>query len=310
MIGFLLLKKIASMFLIVFAGWLLVKTGVVKTEDSKVISVIGLYLVTPCMVLSAFHIDLTEEVKSGFFLALGASLIIYVVAIVVSALFGKIAKLESVEKASIVYTNSGNLIIPIVMSLFGKEWVIYTTGYNILFNIFFWTHGRQIISGEKKIEWKKIVANPNFVSIFIGLIMLFSGVRLPALVMEAVDSVGAMVGPISMIITGMLIAGMDRKKIIGYKRIWIPTVLRLIVVPLIVIAVFKVTRIASLSANGETVVMISFLAGASAAATSIVHMAQAFGSDHAADYSAAISIVTTLLCILTMPLMATLMEIL
>ena len=128
MIGFLLLKKIASMFLIVFAGWLLVKTGVVKTEDSKVISVIGLYLVTPCMVLSAFHIDLTEEVKSGFFLALGASLIIYVVAIVVSALFGKIAKLESVEKASIVYTNSGNVIIPIVTSLFGKEWVIYTTG--------------------------------------------------------------------------------------------------------------------------------------------------------------------------------------
>jgi len=101
---------------------------------------------------------------------------------------------------------------------------------------------------------------------------------------------------------------MDRRKIAGYKRIWIPTAMRLILVPLLTIPVLKLTGIISLSPNGETVVMIAFLAGASSTATSVVQMAQAFGSGHAADYGAAISIVTTLLCILTMPAMVTLFQ--
>ena len=41
MIGLLLAKKIASMFLIIAMGFTIVKAGVLKTEDSKPISLIA-----------------------------------------------------------------------------------------------------------------------------------------------------------------------------------------------------------------------------------------------------------------------------
>ena len=115
-----------------------------------------------------------------------------------------------------------------------------------------------------------------------------------------------MIGPACMLVTGMLMAGMNAKKDMSYKRAWIPVALRLIAVPLLAIAVYKGLHLTALSENGMTVLTVSVMACAAPSATSIVQMAQTFRSDEAADYAAAINVIGTLLCIVTMPLMITL----
>lgn len=58
-------------------------------------------------------------------------------------------------KASLIYSNAGNLIIPIVTSVLGPEWVIYTSGFISVQVILIWTHCKMLLCGEKKADLKK-----------------------------------------------------------------------------------------------------------------------------------------------------------
>ena len=109
-----------------------------------------------------------------------------------------------------------------------------------------------------------------------------------------------------MLVTGMLMAGMNAKKVLSYKRAWVPILLRLVAVPLLAIALYKVLHLASLTDNGMSVLTITVMACAAPSASSVVQIAQTFQSDAAADYAAAVNVVGTLLCIITLPIMVTL----
>ena len=124
--GLALLGKIASLFLIMLAGYVVVRCGFLRAEDSHTLSVLSLYLICPCSIISAFQIDSTPEIRSGLMLALIAGLVIQLALVLVVTLLKKPLRLEPVEQTSIIYSNSGNLIIPLVSSLLGPEWIVYT----------------------------------------------------------------------------------------------------------------------------------------------------------------------------------------
>ena len=70
-ISILLMKQILELFLMIFMGYVIVKTGLLKDEDSKVISKIVLYLIIPCVIINAFQVEYTDDKVKGLFLALG-----------------------------------------------------------------------------------------------------------------------------------------------------------------------------------------------------------------------------------------------
>lgn len=71
---------------------------------------------------------------------------------------------------------------------------------------------QKIISRESSYDWRKIVLNINMISIVIGVVLFFTRIHLPQIINDTIGSVGSMIGPASMIVTGMLFAGMDLKK--------------------------------------------------------------------------------------------------
>lgn len=72
-ISTLLMEQIIQLFLMIFMGYLIVKVGLVKDEDSKVLSKIILYLIIPCVIINAFQVDYTMDTVKGLLLALAAS---------------------------------------------------------------------------------------------------------------------------------------------------------------------------------------------------------------------------------------------
>ena len=125
----LLIEQILALFLIMACGMILVKIGLVKSTDSKILSTILVYVVCPCSMINAFQIDFTPEVRDGFLLAVAAALAIMVILFVVNIFYGKIFKLDPVEKCSILYSNAGNLVIPLVTSVLGPQWVIFASAF-------------------------------------------------------------------------------------------------------------------------------------------------------------------------------------
>ena len=297
----MLVNKIISLALVMAMGWLLVKCGLLKSENSKVITTISMYLIMPCMILSAFQVDCTQEVRDGLFLAVIAAIIIHIIFIVLNIPLRKLLKLDVVEQSSVIYSNAGNLIIPLVTAILGKEWVIYTSAFIVVQLTLLWSHGKSLLCREKGFSLKKILLNINMITIAIGVIMFFTGLRLPPLINDTVDTVGGMIGPISMLIMGMVIGGLKLREILSYKRILIPTFLRLIIIPLIILPFLKYSGIASLASNGKSVLLITLLAVAAPSATSITQMSQLYGCDD--KYACAINVITTILCIGSFPLM-------
>ncbi|MBP3542621.1 MAG: AEC family transporter [Lachnospiraceae bacterium] len=306
MISVILAKKILSLFLVMALGFLLVKKKILKAEDSKVMSVISLHLIIPCVILSAFQVEYTAQIRDGLLLAFAASVLLHIVLIVVTEIFGKICRMDAVEKASVIYPNAANLIMPIVMSVLGDEWVIYTSAFCSVQLILLWSHGKMLLCGEKKIDIKKIVTNVNMIAIMIGIVLFFGKLRFPQMVQDSIEMVADTVGPIAMIITGMLIGGMNFKKIFAYKRMWLVIVLRLVAVPVLCVLAIKYSGLIGLVPEGETILLITLLPAITPPASTITQMAQIYGKD--ADYASAINVVATLLCIITMPLMVMLYQ--
>ena len=62
-ISLLLMEEIAKLFAIMLMGYAVVKAGLMKSSESKGISVVMVYLVIPCVIIDAFQVDYTADVK-------------------------------------------------------------------------------------------------------------------------------------------------------------------------------------------------------------------------------------------------------
>lgn len=305
-ISILLAKQIAQLFLMIFMGFLIVKTGLLKDEDSKVLSKIVLYLIVPCVIVNAFQVDYTPQTVRGLLIAFAASLLTQVLLLVILSALGRLLHLNEVEVASIYYSNSGNLIVPIVTSVLGEEWVLYGCVFMSVQLVFLWTHCKKIISREASYDWKKILLNLNMLSIAFGVLLFLTGIRLPEIISGTFRSIGSMIGPASMIVTGMLFAGMDFRQIFANRRVYFITILRLLVVPLIPLVLLKLSHLSGLSTDGPKLLLIVFLAIITPSASTVTQMCQVYGND--SRYASAINVVTTLCSIVTMPLMVMLFQ--
>ena len=293
MISLILAEKIFSLFLIMFMGYAVVHWGLLHAEDSKTLSLISLYLISPCVIISAFQVQYTPDVLHGLLLALAAAVLLHVGIIVVVNLLGHTLHLDAVEKASMIYSNAGNLIIPIVTAVLGKEWVIYSSAFLSVQLFLLWSHAKSMLCGEKSFALKKVLTNINMIAILAGAALFLLHIQLPAVIEDSLDMVGSAIGPISMII-------------LGYRRLWLVTALRLVGIPLAAVALLKLSGLAHLVPDGQTILLVSLLATCTPSASTITQMAQIYGKD--ADYASAINVVTTLLCIFTMPLMVALYQ--
>ena len=192
------------------------------------------------------------------------------------------------------------MIIPIVSSLLGPEWVIYTCAYICVQVPLQWSHCKSIICNEHHMDLKKILTNVNMISVFVGVILFFTGLKLPDFVQSTIDTVGSTIGPVSMLVVGMLIGGMDLKDIFLRRRTWFITAMRLVVMPLITVLFLRIGVSHSTLAVASRVLLITLLAAAAPAGATVTQMAQVYGANE--HDACSINVLSTLLCIVTMPL--------
>ena len=118
------------------------------------------------------------------------------------------------------------------------------------------------------------------------------------MVKETVSSLGSMIGPIGMIIAGMLAADMDYKKFLANKRMYLSVFMRMVFCPALVLLLMFFLKKLNV-AGADKVLLISFLAAMTPSAATVMQFAQIKNNNE--DYATAINIVSTLVCIITMP---------
>ena len=300
MIPYLLFYKIVQLFIVMFIGFILVKAGAVKGSDSKTLSKLALYVLMPAVLLNSFDISLTPEIKKGLILAFSVAIIVHLLLFLIDAIYSRLAKASGAERASVIYSNAANLIIPIVSFILGDEWVIYTCAFVAVQIIFIWTRGIALFEKSSKTDIKKIIFNPCILATLIGLAMMISGIRLPSFVKDISSSLGSMVGNVGMFIAGMLMADVSFKDIFSDKRVYLAVAMRMVVCPFFVLCVLKLILMLTDIGNAHNILLITFLASITPSASMVTQLAQVYNNNESLAVS--INIVSTLMCIVSMPL--------
>ena len=325
----LLLVSVITLFCYLFVGFILRKTKLVDTSFSKFLSVYVLYVAQVALFVHGFFVDFDAKILKGVAFVFSIAVVIHAVAyFLVLGLFKNAPeKIRSVLRYAIVFSNAGYMGIPVISDILGDEYAIYATFYIFVFNIFNFSIGRLIYTNDKKyIKIKEIIINPAVIPLTIGFIIFITGaggwvldcveVGNTTLVTAGVNifytvltTLKNTVAPASMIVIGCRLAEIEFKGALKDKYLYPYLSMRHFVVPFISWLFMKLLSLAGiLSADISVVVMsIVLVLNSTPSAASTTIFAELFSGD--ARYSGKLVAISTLLSVVTMPVVALLLKI-
>ena len=299
--GLVLMSKLMAMMVMVAVGYAAVKLHVVESGDSRTLSRLTVYILQPCLICRSVQIDLTPERLNGFLCALILGIVTYVFWIAALGLLKKPLRLDAVDRCNLIYSNVGNLALPLINMILGSEYVFYASALQIPFNLLIWTHGNSIISGERHLHFRKIIFNPNIIALVTGILLVLLHIRLPDVIDTAMEGLGSMVGPSSMLVIGIVIAGSDLRRIITNKRAYAIALGRLILMPVSLLLLILASGILTRHPELTPVFRVCFIALSTPPGATVSQLAVLY--DKKAYESSVYSVLSMALCIVTMPLM-------
>ena len=299
--GLVLMSKLMAMMVMVAVGYAAVKLHVVESGDSRTLSRLTVYILQPCLICRSVQIDLTPGRLNGFLCALILGIVTYVFWIAALGLLKKPLRLDAVDRCNLIYSNVGNLALPLINMILGSEYVFYASALQIPFNLLIWTHGNSIISGERHLHFRKIIFNPNIIALVTGILLVLLHIRLPDVIDTAMEGLGSMVGPSSMLVIGIVIAGSDLRGIITNKRAYAIALGRLIVMPVSLLLLILASGILRSHPELTPVFRVCFIALSTPPGATVSQLAVLY--DKKAYESSVYSVLSMALCIVTMPLM-------
>ncbi|MDO4199894.1 MAG: AEC family transporter [Clostridia bacterium] len=167
----------------------------------------------------------------------------------VSGLVIKIFKIKDEHKnlfrATFVFGNTGFIGIPLILSLFPQSGIIYISGCMIIDQLLLWTVGiwltKPVKPGESQgffQEFKNII-NPSVVSIFLAVICLMLGFRLPNLLNQAFSQVGNLTTALALIYVGGLFFFTDKKSMFKNIDAYLIVIFKMLIIPILLFLICK-----------------------------------------------------------------------
>lgn len=294
-----LMSKLVSMMIVVMVGLVTIRIGLLDERDRRQLAKLSLYVLQPCLIVLSFQIELTPERLHGFILAVCFAGLIHALFIAITEVMERLGMIDVVEELSIIYTNCGNLILPIVNMTLGPEMTFYASAFPIFFNLLFWTHGVSRMSGSG-FDWRKVVFNPNIIALFTGLALLLLGIPIPGILKTSMQMFSDMLGPTSMLVIGMTMAGADLKAMVTNIRGYAVILLRLIVFPLLAMSLLRISGFLTRFPDFIPILRVSFMAVAAPPGANVAQVAVIYNREP--EKAGFYNILGMLLCVLTMPL--------
>lgn len=297
----IIFNQVLILFFIMVIGFIAKKCSIINESVSKKLSELLLKITSPLLVISSFQVDFTREILYNVMIVFAFSIAAHIISIFLGMILftkaGSEAK-KKVMKFSAIYSNCAFMGFPLLESVFGKSGVLYGSVYVAAFNIFLWTNGVMIFSSNEKIDRhtiKKVLLNPGIVSVIIGIIIFIFSVKLPGPAAEAIELVGSMTVPLSMLIIGATIADCEFKELFKGWDLYYASAVRLILMPVLAFAVLKLLGISDMLLQ----VCVLLVAMPVAATTAI--FAELYDGD--SIFASRVVVLSTLASIITIPLL-------
>ncbi|MEA5007839.1 MAG: AEC family transporter [Clostridium tyrobutyricum] len=297
-------RQIIILFLIIGVGYYASKKGIIDEKMNKGLSDFIVRITLPLLILSSFKGNYSPDMMSTIIKILIFTVLIFIFSIIISNLLNiKISRgKKSVAVFTGIFSNCGFIGFSILNIVYGQKGILYASIFNLVYNLFVWTFGIRIF--VKKTDeniLKKVLVNPNIISVFIGLILIVFSISIPSIFESFCTAVGGMTTPLSMIVIGSILTQVEIKKIFKDLSLYYISLLRLLIIPFLIYLILTLLKVDNLV---KSIIVIS---EAMPAATLCPILAQSYGGN--VKYASQAVFITTLVSIITIPLVITLLNI-
>jgi predicted permease len=305
---------ILSIFVII--GIIASRAGVVTIETKDFLAKIIFNITLPLMLLCNFsRINITPKILSNSFLIIVLTLFVLLFMLLFGWLTTRIFKMTkreaSIFKAHSVFGNIIYLGFPLISALYGDEALLYASMFQLVSNMLMWTVGVIILNqGKETTIWQNLrhILNPNTFAILIGFIMFMLSIKLPPILMKSLGALGDSNTQLSMLYIGSMIFYTSMKGFLNNREVYILTFNKLILIPFLLILFFLTSNYFFPGKIDILVLSVLIMQASMPAMVNIVIMAKIFGADD--QLGTANVFVSTIISLVTLPLMVLLLEML
>ncbi len=287
----------------VILGIIGVKCRVLDKDSLNHISRFIMKMALPIMIFTSMPEGTMASDLLGALPSAGIILCMYVAVYLMSTALVKIFKVKGdtacVYKAVSLFGNVGFIGMPLILASYPEMGMLYLAVYTIIDQSLLWTFGMYLTSPAEKrkaVGAKKAISmilNPAVIAIILSLVFVFAGLRLPYILDETLNRVGAMTTPLSMIYIGGLFCFFDIRKYLKKVELYFIVLGKMFIFPVVLLVVLK-----ALGISMELRFTLAVMAGLPTM-TAVAMFANANGSD--GDYATAAAFITTVLSLITLP---------
>ena len=296
------LNQMTFLFLLIFFGFALTKRGLLLQTAAGILSRLENYIFIPALVLKTFIENFTVEkigsAGSIFLISFIMILIIMPIAIWAARLCSRDRYIQNIYTYGLAFSNFGFMGNAVVSALFPDiffEYLIFTLPLWIM--IYIWGVPALFLSeaGQKQGMKDRLrsFVNPMFICMLVGMLIGLSGISLPDWVTSAASSCAGCMSPIAMLLTGITVASADLKKIFTNASIYVVSIIRLVLFPLVMMTVLYIFK------PSESLTICSICAVAMPLGLNTIVIPSAYGKD--TTVAAGMAIISHLLSCITIP---------
>lgn len=309
----IMLRNVIIFVALALPGFLLTKTKTINTNESTVLSKLLTYVGVPFLILfNVMDISFDADLLWSIFLIvlIGAAF-----TFLMFFLSGPLTKKEPDAKRrgmlrfAMICSNNGFLGIPLAQAVFGNSpATTFLIVLNILTNIFMFTIGIYLITGDKSsINLKKAFLSPVLISFLLGVVFNLLGVKnLLSEISDYSAYFSAVVTPLSMTILGIKMASINFSSMLKCKDMYGVSLFKLLIFPVIGISIMLLLKVIGVV---DSQMVFGFLV---AFATPTASLASTFADQYGGDTECAVfcTLGTTTLCVVSIPVLYGLLSIL
>lgn len=306
---FIVLNQIGIFFILILVGVICVKVKLLNGDSLVTVSKLVMRVALPALIFVNTADGATRQGLFESLLIVPIAAAGYVVLHLLSGLLIRIFRLTGdrakVFRAIVMFGNVGFMGIPLVLALYPESAMLYISLYTIVDQGLFWTYGVSLTKpalreGEQKAPFSlkglKNLLSPALLAILLATALVLIGIRLPRVVISALDKLAGASMPMSLIYIGGMLAMTDVRRVLKCRELYAEILLKMLVVPIAAFVVMKLLGI-----PGDMAGTMTFLLGLPAINV-VAMLAKTNGSD--GEYAVCAVMLTTIACLLTLPLVS------
>lgn len=229
--------QMLSLLLMIGAGWLATKTGLLDEYTNGKLSPLIVNLFNPLLILTsgANAAGNIAPETLGLLVVVSAAMFAFLIlaGMVLTPRFTKDEGQRKIYQLMFVFSNLGFIGIPVVSSILGSRYVVYVTVFVLMYNVVFYTYGLSWMEGRLSLTALRSMVNPGNLCCVAALLLVVCNLHLPDFVLTATDYLGNVTTPLALMSVGYGLANGDLREIFGRPKLYLFSAVKLLVLPVV-----------------------------------------------------------------------------